>query len=54
MYAMDAGVALIIPWRQALPERVALASFLTELSEVKSSYLIELHSTHIHAAFHNT
>ena len=36
MYAMDAGVTLVIPCRQALPEQVALASFSAELGEVKT------------------
>jgi len=34
MYAIEAGVTRVIPWIRALPDRVALGSFSTELGEV--------------------
>ena len=33
---LEAGVTLVIPWIRALPDRVALASFSTELGGVKT------------------
>lgn len=34
-YANDAGVTRVMPWIRAFPERVAFASFSTELGDVK-------------------
>jgi len=34
-YAIDGIVTCVIPWIRALPDRVALGSFSTELGEVK-------------------
>lgn len=36
MYAIEAGVTRVIPWILALPDRVARASFSTELGEVNT------------------
>jgi hypothetical protein len=36
MYAMEAMVTQFMPWRRALPDRVALGSLSTELGEVKT------------------
>ena len=36
IYAMEAGVTLVIPCRRALPDRVAFGAFSTELGDVKT------------------
>jgi hypothetical protein len=36
MYAMEAVVTEVMPWMRALPDRVALTSFSTELGEVNT------------------
>jgi hypothetical protein len=36
IYAIDAGVTRVIPWIRALPDRVALVSFSTELGDVNT------------------
>ena len=36
MYAIEAGVTLVMLWMRALPEQVALGSFSTELGDVKT------------------
>jgi hypothetical protein len=36
IYAIEAGVTQVIPWIRALPERVALATFSTELGDVNT------------------
>ena len=36
MYAMEDVVTEVMPWMQALPDRVALTSFSTELGEVNT------------------
>jgi hypothetical protein len=34
-YAIEGRVTCVIPWMRALPDRVALGSFSTELGDVK-------------------
>jgi hypothetical protein len=36
MYAIEAGVTLVMPWIRAFPDRVALFSFSTELGDVNT------------------